>query len=120
MPLPESVRDILSSIGQAAAEVTCECEGCREFVSIYKVPGYSVQNRAERLPYFARADFIYRICRFRVRSELIEFDVNVSPDDLWDAQEMYFTDEDLLEQVLLMWQVEPSRLGRPVDCAIPL
>lgn len=120
MAIPYSVNYILDTIGQVAAEVPCEVEECREFVSVSKARASSVMNFSRRFPYFSNAEWFYHVYRFRVRSELIEAQANVSPDDLRDYQKLYIVDELLLEQLLLMWLDTLDSLGRPADCSIPI
>jgi hypothetical protein len=114
------LQNILEGFGQAAAEVSCEFDGCREFVSIYKTRKDSLLNGAKRFPYFAESSVLYRICRFRVQSEIIEQDTDVSPEDLWDMQSLYVADSELLKNILAMWRVEITMLGCPADCSIPV
>jgi hypothetical protein len=120
MTIPFGVRQMLDTIGQVAAEVPCEVEECREFVSVSKTRSSSVMNFKRRFPYFADSEWLYHVYRFRVRSELIDAQTNVSPDDLRDYQKLYIIDETILEQVLLMWLKTLDALGRPADCAIPI
>jgi hypothetical protein len=120
MPLPDRVRHILDTIGQAAAEVPCAVEDCREFVSVWKAHSRQAMNFAKRFPHLSGSEWVYSVCRFRVRSELIELDVNVGPDDLWDHERLTLADEELLVAVLSMWLGDLEVLGRPADCAIPI
>ena len=120
MSIPTAVMSILDSIGQAATEVPCPVEGCREFVSVAKASAFSIPNFQQRFPYFAYCEWIFHAYRFRVRSELIEADTNVSPDDLWDYQTIFVADESILEQILSMWLDSLDQLGRPADCDIPI
>ncbi len=120
MSIPNRVRDILEANGQAAAEVPCAVEDCREFVSVWMAGSASIPNLERRYPYLSKSDRIYRVCRFRVRSELIRNDVNVSPDDLWDYQSLYISGAKILVQVLSMWLENLELLGRPADCDIPI
>lgn len=120
MSLPSRVQDILDTIGQAAAEVPCPVEDCREFVAVSKARTSSIPNFECRFPYFAKDEWIYHVYRFRVRSELIEQDANVSPDDLRDYQKIYLVDEKMVTQVLSMWLGNPELLGRPAECDIPI
>jgi hypothetical protein len=120
MTLPDRVREILDTIGQAAAEVPCAVEGCREFVSVCKAPTTAMLGFQCRFPYFDNSEWLYRVYRFRVSSELIEQDIDVSPDEFGDYQTLYLVDENMVSQVLSMWVNNLDQLGRPADCAIPV
>ena len=118
--IPARVQEILDTIGQVGAEVPCSVDECRKFLAISKASAYSIHNFLERFPYFAEREWIYHVYRYRVRSDLVETDANVSPEELWDYQKIYIADSVILEQLLSMWLDDLDLLGRPVDCNLPV
>jgi hypothetical protein len=120
MPLPERVTQILSEIGQVAAEVTCYYDEYREFIAVYATPKARLPNVDRSLSYYANAKTIYRAIRFRVRSEIIEADLNVGPNDLAGLQQIYLPSEEAVEYVLSLWQISPDELLSPREVAIPV
>jgi hypothetical protein len=120
MPLPEKVSTILYKIGQVAAEVPCHFEGFREYVSVFVSQKSAIMGADRRFAYFKESDTLFRACRFRVRSELIEADADVGPEDLLDLQEIYLPSEDAVQFVVSMWLPDLAELGRPADCSIPM
>ena len=111
---------ILDDIGQVAAEVPCYFEDCREFVSIYKAPWAGILGVEKRFHYFKGAEYLYRICRFRVRSKVVVNDVDVASNDLLDMQQIYVATKSAVIFNVSLWISDLSTVGRPADCSIPV
>ena len=119
MAFPESTRKLLDEIGQVAAEVNSQCEGCREFVTVIRTEQEKV-NGAMRFPYLRAGAPLFRVMRFRVKEELVENDTNVCNEDLLDLQSVVIDSEDRALAILEMWNVPPDCLVRPADCSVPI
>ncbi|MDF1743701.1 MAG: hypothetical protein P1V19_08395, partial [Gimesia sp.] len=77
-------------------------------------------NFKNRFPYFQDLEKLYRVIRFRVQSQLIDLDANVGPDDLFDLQSIYLSNEDAVCFILGIWQVPPDQLQPPRYVDIPV
>ena len=97
MPLPQSLRESLAAIGQVAAELNCQFEGYREFVSIYRIHTNSIIGFQGRFPYYSNCEVIFRIIRFRVKSQDIEEDKDFCTQDLIDLQQVFLPTEEAVE-----------------------
>jgi len=74
----------------------------------------------ERYPYYKHCDVVFRVIRFRVRSEKIERDENVWGPDLFGMQEIIVPDEEAVEYILRLWQVPLQSLVEPRHTDIPV
>lgn len=110
----------LMRLGQLALEVECDCEGLREFVSVYAGSRTRLMNAEQRFYYYRKSPCLFRVVRFRVDKELLSADKNVGPDDLFDLQEIYLPDIESVEYVLRLWNVDIRNLAPPAECDIPV
>jgi hypothetical protein len=120
MPLPQIVREVLSEVGQAAVEVSCQFEGCREFVSVYRASTSSIAAFHRSFPYYGDCDVIFRIIRFRADSQRLANDEDLWGQDLLGLQEIYVPSEDAVEFILNMWKVPAETLVAPRNTEIPV
>jgi len=118
--LPDDVLEILLSVGQVAAELPCEFEDCREFVSIFRIDTAAAWGFQRRYPYLADRDVAYRAVRFRVDAERIDRDENVCDEDLCSLQNIYVATEEEVAAILKMWAVSPGAMRRPSETEIPI
>jgi hypothetical protein len=120
MAFPTLLREILGSIGQAAAEVACHVEDCREFVTIYQIDTRQMIGFPDRIPYYSSCETVYRLLRFRVTSEQLEQGVNCSKEDLFGVQEVIVPTEEAVQFILQLWQVPIESLVAPRLTDIPI
>lgn len=120
MTITEPIREILAEIGQVATELNCPIEGYREFVSVYATPRAKVMNCEGRFPNLDEAETIYRAIRFRVKSSLIDNDLDAGPNDLIGLQEMFLPSEEAVGFVLSVWKVNMEQLQSPRGVDIPV
>ena len=112
--------EILADVGQAATEVECATEGCREFVSVYAAKSDQIIGFATRFPYLSGNEIVFRVIRFRVESRFIDNDLSVGPNDLLNKQEIYLPDESAVEFILGVWKILPSDMKSPRMVEIPV
>ena len=120
MGLPQKTMDILNDVGQAAIEVPCLFEDCREFVSVSMANPKDILAAGNRFHYLPECERIFHAMRFRVDSAVIEQDLNVGYEELLDLQRIYLPSEEALEFILNVWQVDPADLLSPRDVEIPV
>jgi len=118
--LSPTVRDTLTTIGQVAAELPCQIEGYREFVTVFRYQTARIMGFANQFPYLADSDVAYRVMRFRVDAELIENDRDCSNDNLVGLQCIHVATEDEVLNVLRIWHVSPDTLRQPRETEVPV
>ncbi len=117
--LPDSLRQILERIGQAACELPTTVEGQAEFVSVSKARISIVPNAANRFPWLRSGD-IYHISRYRVRESDLADDVNICEQSLFDHQKIYVGTEQQAQFILELWLDDLSKLIEPSKSRVPL
>ncbi|MBE7464422.1 MAG: hypothetical protein HS116_13170 [Planctomycetes bacterium] len=114
------LQSILSTIGQAAAEVECLFEGNREFISLSRVHAGRMLAFKENFPYFADQDYIYRVVRLRVESKLIDDDHDFSNSDFMGMQSIYLPSEEAVEFIFSLWKFSSDLLDEPRNTDVPI
>jgi hypothetical protein len=118
--LPATVREILISLGEVAAELSCQIEGYREFVTIFRFQTAQVVGFQSQFPNLADCEVAFRLMRFRVGADLIRNDYDCCVSDLVGLQSIYVaTEEDVLD-VLQIWAVSAELLRAPRETEVPI
>ena len=120
MTFPDELKETLSSVGQAAVELTSLIEGYREFVSVFYCPTNQIFGFEGRFPNLAGNEIVYRLMRFRVKSSLIDLDQDCSSEDLIGLQNIYVATEKDALSILRVWQVLPESLRQPRETQVPV
>ena len=120
MMLPETVRATLASIGQVAAELPCQIDGYREFVSVFRFQTARHWGFQSQFPYLDNCDIAYEVQRYRVDAELIRIDYDFFNGDLVGLQSICVATEHDVVEILRMWAVPPEMLRSPRETEVPL
>ncbi len=111
---------ILQGIGQVATEVRGSHDDVRAFVTVYLFSPEIVPGATDRYRYLGQHPFLYHARRFQLSCEILERDLDVSEEDLWDSQRIVLPDEASLELVLRLWLPDLEALVEPRLTDIPI
>jgi len=118
--LPDNIRDTLSGVGQVAAELPCQIDGYREFVTVFKFQPSRVIGFVSQFPYLANCKVAYRLMRFRVDADMIRDDRDCCNSDLIGLQSIHVPTEEDVQSILKIWHVAPEMLRQPKETEVPI
>ena len=115
MTIPNHLLTLLNEFGEAVCETPCEIEHYREFVTINVLKRQSITNGCSRFPYLSATEQVYRLVRYRVKSEYISEDIKIWVRDVRDYQRILTDRQCLIPKFLAMWQAAPESFVAPKD-----